>query len=1084
LARVFLLSEFERQDILHAEQNARRAASVPAQILSSLEGAAKDWGWWDETYQAVQGGDEAFTQANLIDNTFENLQINLIVLLDASGEPILARAYDLQSEAWADPPPDLLEQLGRDHPLIQDPPTPATARSGLIVLPEGVLLAAAAPILPTSLEGPPAGTLLVGRWLDADLLARLSDLTGYPLELLPAPADPGALGWLEGDVWAVPLDKQSIDGFALLADVYGENSVVLRVRSPRQIYQSGQTSLSFFTFGLIALLVLFTLLGMWLMDRLVSQRLRQIGQRMEAINQNVNQPSLPAHRGDEINELAAAFDAMLARIRRSELRLVESEERMRRLVDHMPVMVDAFNDENRIILWNKECERVTGYSAAEIIDNPKALEMLYPNQTYREAMINDSNRRLNYRDNVWILTTKDGALKKIAFSNISAQCPIPGWHQWAVGVDITEQDAALDALRKSERDFQNLVENAEDLIVRFDSQLRHIYGNSASARRTGLTNEVTQGKKASELPIPPKNAVFIEDALRKVLETGQELTVEQDFPTPAGGAYFETRIVPERNPQGGIESLLAISRDVTGRVLAERAMRRSAEIKAALDAVSAQLLGPADQFEQVAALVLSEAQKLTASEHGFISAVDPASGEEVGLSFSALMQEVNQENPAETKVHLTRHPARGGNGQAVGFMSERQPFIHNELAAAPPLIETPHGHVGLSNLLSHPVISEGVMLGHIVLANKPGGYDEHDAALVALLASRYGLFLERSRVLAALRQSEELYRTFINSTTDLVFLKDSQLRHILVNTAYQEFFSKTEEEVVGKTDFELMPEVFAAACRASDLKALEAMDTTVTREAQGERVYETRKFPVRLGEGQIGVGAFIRDVTDQVRAEETIRAALAERTVLLREVQHRSKNNLQAMISLMQMRDEAIKDPDMHQLLLQLEEQARAMALVYEQLYHSESLSEVSMQAYLSQLVGNLTLAFETGYHIRLEVNAQDASGKPLSLTASRAMPCGLIVNELVTNALKYAFPPGFSGQPTIRVELSANEAGHFCLLVADNGVGLPPGFDPQAQKSLGMRLVRLWATHQMNGKLELKSPPGVQYTITFENSD
>lgn len=316
-----------------------------------------------------------------------------------------------------------------------------------------------------------------------------------------------------------------------------------------------------------------------------------------------------------------------------------------------------------------------------------------------------------------------------------------------------------------------------------------MYANPASESGTGLVKADSLGKKASELPIPPENAAFIEDALRKVLESGQEQTVQQHFPTPAGDFYFETRIVPEPNPDGEIESLLAISRDVTERVRAEQALRRSAEIDAAMAEVSAQLLAPDHQFEHAAAFILSQAQKLTFSDHGFISAIDPQDGERVGVSFSALMQEVDRTNAAQSQVSFTRHPSGREDDRAVGFHSAKEPFIQNDLPApAMPLQEMPSGHVPLSNLMCCPVVIAGETLGQITLANKPGGYGGEDIAIVEKLAHRYGMFLARLRTLDALRQSEERYRTFINSTTDLVFLKDSQFRHILINTEYQQFF--------------------------------------------------------------------------------------------------------------------------------------------------------------------------------------------------------------------------------------------------------------------------------------------------------
>jgi len=209
-------------------------------------------------------------------------------------------------------------------------------------------------------------------------------------------------------------------------------------------------------------------MGMWLVDWRISKRLIDLSKRIEKIGHAGGEAGrLPAQGRDEIGELAAVFNALLERTQQSEKHLSESEQRLRILVDHMPVMVGAIDEQRRIIFWNKECERVTGYSASEIIDNREVLEMLLLSP-YDNVQLPGSKFLRNGRDQVLLLTTKDGERRKITYSNVAGECPIPGWHRWAVGVDITEQDAALEALRKSERDFQNLVENSPDLIVRFD----------------------------------------------------------------------------------------------------------------------------------------------------------------------------------------------------------------------------------------------------------------------------------------------------------------------------------------------------------------------------------------------------------------------------------------------------------------------------------------------------------------------------------------------------------------------------------------------------------------------------------------
>jgi PAS domain S-box-containing protein len=154
-------------------------------------------------------------------------------------------------------------------------------------------------------------------------------------------------------------------------------------------------------------------------------------------------------------ELLARVRAML-RIKRlhderkrAEEALRESEERLRLVVQNMPVMLDALDADNNFIVWNRECERATGYSAEEIIGNPKALELLYPGADYLQRMLVEwSERGSDFRDWELDLTAKDGSVKTVAWSNISERFPIPGWSAWSIGVDITERRRAQEALQR------------------------------------------------------------------------------------------------------------------------------------------------------------------------------------------------------------------------------------------------------------------------------------------------------------------------------------------------------------------------------------------------------------------------------------------------------------------------------------------------------------------------------------------------------------------------------------------------------------------------------------------------------------
>ncbi len=132
--------------------------------------------------------------------------------------------------------------------------------------------------------------------------------------------------------------------------------------------------------------------------------------------------------------------------------LQASEERLRLMVQHMPVMMDALDAQGNIVFWNEECERVTGYSAAEIINNPQAMTLLYPDENYRQQMLQEwATRGNHYRNWEWELTCKDGTQKTISWSNVSERFPLPGWVSWGIGVDVSERQRAETALRQAQK---------------------------------------------------------------------------------------------------------------------------------------------------------------------------------------------------------------------------------------------------------------------------------------------------------------------------------------------------------------------------------------------------------------------------------------------------------------------------------------------------------------------------------------------------------------------------------------------------------------------------------------------------------
>jgi PAS domain S-box-containing protein len=227
------------------------------------------------------------------------------------------------------------------------------------------------------------------------------------------------------------------------------------------------------------------------------------------------------------------------------------------------------------------------------------------------------------------------------------------------------------------------------------------------------------------------------------------------------------------------------------------------------------------------------------------------------------------------------------------------------------------------------------------------------------------------------------------------------------------------------------------------------------------------------------------DIVLRKRAEDALRDSLAEKEVLLREVHHRVKNNMAAIIGLFEMQRQAMDDPGARTILAELSSRVRAMSLVHEKLYRSTSLARVDFQDYCHSLISHLRNSFSPLF-IRCEIAALEVT-LPLDL----AVPCGIIINELVTNALKYAFPDniqnntndgkGDSGRATYRILVSLEHQDDiFTLTVADNGVGLPPGYDWSTAKTMGLTLVRMLGQHQLGGRYQIDNTEGTTFTLIF----
>ena len=264
-------------------------------------------------------------------------------------------------------------------------------------------------------------------------------------------------------------------------------------------------------------------------------------------------------------------------------------------------------------------------------------------------------------------------------------------------------------------------------------------------------------------------------------------------------------------------------------------------------------------------------------------------------------------------------------------------------------------------------------------------------------------------------------------------------------------------------------QVYRVAGLAEDITERKAVDESLQKEIAQRKEAEKA---LRRAHDQLEITVQQR-TAELTQANKEIGSSLAEKEVLLQEIHHRVKNNLQIITSLLQLQAKYAKEPAAVEMFRESQNRVRSMALVHERLYQSKNLANVDFAAYVSGLAHQLFRSYRTNDNqITLHT---DVRGIHLPIDA--AVPCGLIINELVSNCLKHAFPAGREGE--IRIELGPNKEGMALLSVRDNGVGLPANVDARKSDSFGLRLIAA-LVDQLRGSVQIEREAGTIFRITF----
>ena len=337
---------------------------------------------------------------------------------------------------------------------------------------------------------------------------------------------------------------------------------------------------------------------------------------------------------------------------------------------------------------------------------------------------------------------------------------------------------------------------------------------------------------------------------------------------------------------------------------------------------------------------------------------------------------------------------------------------------------------------------------------------------------------ETRRAEVALRASEVRFYSFMNHSPALAFIKDAEGRVLYINNTCEQIWGMTLADCFGKTNYQLWPAEVAARLHANDATVFEGGQASQMLEQfspPGGRTRQmlTFRFPFTDADGRRLLGGVSIDISEQVRSEKALSSALVTKELLLKEVHHRVKNNLQIISSLLTMQAEALQDPAAARALQDSQERVQCMALIHERLNRDDEPDRLDFHEYVETLARDLFYSYGVDTErIRLSFELQ-----PVLLGLNQAIPCGLILNELLTNSLKYAFPNDRAGQ--ILVTLSCGGDELVKLTVADDGVGLPAEFDWQESPSLGLRIINILG-RQLDGTVQREAGAGAVFSLTF----
>ncbi|MBI2427257.1 MAG: PAS domain S-box protein [Ignavibacteriales bacterium] len=725
--------------------------------------------------------------------------------------------------------------------------------------------------------------------------------------------------------------------------------------------------------------------------------------------------------------------ALVAERDAAERLLRRSEENYRIVAEHTGQLVYDYTISTGHILWSGAIEDVTQYTATEFCsfdislwennihpyDRSQALVML------GEAMNKKTEYNVEYR-----FKRKDGSYIDILDRGTFLYAADgTAYRMLGTMADITEIKQADVKLKESEERYRLFSLLASDYVysavLQNDGTFRTEWASPAFERVTGYTIQELNQEHGWTAIIDPDDLNRIGDSI-SMIRSGLSAIIEYRIKTKEGNIkwlrdYIQPIVDPSSNAvllyTGGVQ-------DITERKRIEDELRNSEErFRAIANAITVPLIISR----------LPDGKVLYANRYFADSA--------------GLMQEdvIGSLTPSFYQKSEDRE-------RLMSILAAKGRVTNFEVA-----VTSPSGRKGTVVISAELTTFQGEN---------------------AVVATFYDV-TQRKKLEQALSESEERFRVLVEKSTDGICLFDRRLRLLYATPSVEKMVGYSVDELKGMNIL-AMTDPADRKVHRKNIHTLFHMDGSVAstqvrfRHKNGSWVYLEGSLTNFIHDPRIhAIVCNFRNVTDRVHAEDRIHRSLQEKEILLKEVHHRVKNNMQVVSSLLNLHSSSIKNTRVRSIFLESQNRVKSMALVHEILYQTKDLARVNMMHYTKKLIAVIQQSFAA----QAKFVAIAPKIANINLDVDAAIPCGLIINELVTNALKHAFAAGKTGK--ISIVISQRNSSHVVLTVHDDGKGLPKGFTAAEHASLGLTLVQA-LVEQLKGTLSVTVKRGTAFSVTF----